>query len=165
MLTSREAGWLGEGRSFLIHLSNSDEVADSRSRDALRPRFAYLSHPRKQRAQGKPGARCTRGLVCNVHKKVRTRAYRSSGGIPAFPARWFYDLLRALLSDRAFLPPSLANKSATLTPASGRRDHTTSPYASVPFVKGTSASTASHRTFVTIASRPSGRVRRAESNH
>ena len=28
-----------------------------------------------------PDARCTRGLVCNVHKEVRTRAYRFSGGI------------------------------------------------------------------------------------
>jgi len=43
----------------------------------------------RKRAQGKPGARCTRGLVCKLHKKMRTRAYRSSGGIPAFPARWF----------------------------------------------------------------------------
>jgi hypothetical protein len=34
-----------------------------------------------------------------------------------------------------------------LTPASGRQDHTTSPSALVPFVKGTSASTASHRAF------------------
>jgi hypothetical protein len=42
---------------------------------------------------------------------------------------------------------SLANESANLTPASGRRDRTTSPYASVPFVVGTSASTASHRAF------------------
>ena len=25
-----------------------------------------------QRAQGMPDARCTRGLVCNVHKEVRT---------------------------------------------------------------------------------------------
>ena len=25
--------------------------------------------PLKKRAQGRPGARCTRGLVCNVHKK------------------------------------------------------------------------------------------------
>jgi hypothetical protein len=36
---------------------------------------------------------------------------------------------------------------ANLTPASGRQDHTTSPSASVPFVVGTSASTASHPTF------------------
>jgi hypothetical protein len=45
-----------------------------------------------KRVQGKPGARCTRGLVCNVHKKVRTRAYRSSGEHPTFPAQWFYGL-------------------------------------------------------------------------
>ena len=47
--------------------------------------------------------------------------------------------------------------STNLTPASGRQDHTTSPYASVPFVKGTSASTASHPALVTIAKRPSYR--------
>ena len=28
-----------------------------------------------------PGARCTRGLVCEVHKQKCTRAYRFSGGI------------------------------------------------------------------------------------
>jgi hypothetical protein len=26
--------------------------------------------------------------VCNVHKRKRTRAYRFSGGNPAFPAQW-----------------------------------------------------------------------------
>ena len=34
-----------------------------------------------------PGARCTRGLVCKMHKEKRTRAYRFSGGSPAFPAQ------------------------------------------------------------------------------
>jgi len=48
-----------------------------------------LYPPRKQRAQGRPGARCTRGLACKSHNKKRTRAYRFSGGIPAFPAQWF----------------------------------------------------------------------------
>ena len=39
---------------------------DPRSRGALRPRFAGNSSPsRKQRAQGMPDARCTRGLMCN----------------------------------------------------------------------------------------------------
>ena len=33
-----------------------------------------------QRAQGRPGARCTRGLMCKMRKK-RTRAYRFSGNI------------------------------------------------------------------------------------
>jgi hypothetical protein len=30
--------------------------------------------------------------VRNVHKKMRTRAYRFSGEHPAFPAQWFYGL-------------------------------------------------------------------------
>jgi hypothetical protein len=53
-----------------------------------------------QRAQGRPGARCTRGLVHEVHKRRCTRAYRSSGSIPAFPAQWFYGFLRALPGGR-----------------------------------------------------------------
>ena len=44
---------------------------------------------------------------------------------------------------------------ANLTPASGRQDHTTSPSAYTPFVKGASASTASRPAAVTIACRPS----------
>ena len=28
-----------------------------------------------------PDARCTRGLVCNVHKRMRTRAYRAAESI------------------------------------------------------------------------------------
>src|SRR6266481_3449733 len=79
----------------------------SRSRGASRPRFAgNFRTSRTERAQGMPDARCTRGLVCNVHKNMRTRAYRFSGGNPTFPAQWFYGLLRALPGERAFLPPS-----------------------------------------------------------
>ncbi len=67
--------------------------------------------------------------------------------------------LRALPGDRALLPPSLAECSANLTPASGCQDHTPSPSASVPFVNGTSTSTASHPASVTIAIRPSSGTR------
>jgi hypothetical protein len=42
-----------------------------------------------QRAQGMPGARCTRGLACQMHNRKRTRAYRFSGSSPTFPAQWF----------------------------------------------------------------------------
>src|ERR1700730_4939049 len=48
----------------------------------------------------------------------------------------FNGFLRALLGDRACLPPSPADDSASLTPVSGRQDHTTSPSASAPFVFG-----------------------------
>ncbi len=71
-----------------------------------RARPEIASAHQNERAQGMPGARCTRGLVCKMHKEKRTRAYRFSGGNPAFPARWFYGLFRALPGDRAVLPPS-----------------------------------------------------------
>src|SRR2546423_8432861 len=80
----------------------------SHSRGATRPRVVNVLSLEKRRAQGRPGARCTRGLVCNVHKEMRTRAYRFSGNTPAFPAQWFYGLYRALPGERAFLPPSPA---------------------------------------------------------
>jgi len=83
------------------------EYASAFSRRRARPRLDRSSRP--MRAQGRPGARCTRGLVCNVHKEVRTRAYRSSGEHPAFPAQWFDGLCRALLGDEFLLPPSSAN--------------------------------------------------------
>jgi hypothetical protein len=53
--------------------------------------------PRRER--GMPGARCTRGLVCKMHEKLRTRAYRFSGEHPASPAQWLYGLCRDLLGD------------------------------------------------------------------
>src|ERR1700761_8517718 len=43
-------------------------------------------------------------------------------------------LIRALPGDRALLPPSSADRSAHLAPASGRQNHTTSPYAHTPLV-------------------------------
>src|SRR3954449_11418208 len=119
---------------------------------ARHARGLYLFHPlRKQRAQGRPDARCTRGLVCISHNKMRTRAYRSSGEHPAFPAQWFYGLYVVFLVRRALLPPSPARTALTnLTPAFGRRNHTTSPSASATFVFATSTSTASRPAFVTI---------------
>ena len=101
----------------------------------LAARFARGLHEllpsRRQRAQGRPGARCTRGLVCKLHKEMRTRAYRFSGNTPAFPAQWFYGLYRALLGDRLSCHHRLAGLDPqNLTPASGRQNHTTSPSAS-----------------------------------
>src|SRR3981189_1863017 len=94
-----------------------------------------------------------------------------------------------LPGDRACLPPSSTDmflskpgradlNSANLTPASGRQDHTTSPYATTSLVRSlgnrsqafrqpalqsrraqnAAASTASLPAFVTIAIRPSGGV-------
>ena len=71
-----------------------------RSRDTTRPRFAKNLRLKRKEAQGRPGARCTRGLVCIDVQKMRTRAYRFSGNTPAFPAQWSYGLYRALPGDR-----------------------------------------------------------------
>jgi len=99
------------------------------------PELCVVFHPRKlQRAQGKPGARCTRGLVCKMHKRIRTRAYRFSGGIPAFPAQWFtaYSVLSPV--NGLCCHRRCAGIPRNLTPASGRQDHTISPYASATLV-------------------------------
>jgi hypothetical protein len=77
---------------------HGDEVS---RRDA--PEVLQIVSPINQRAQGMPGARCTRGLACKMHKRKRTRAYRFSGGNPAFPAQWFYGLCRALPGDEFVL--------------------------------------------------------------
>src|SRR5438552_17593289 len=93
-----------------------------------------------------PDARCTRDLVCNVHKEVRTRAYRAAENI-RHPLRNGFTAYNALSPvSHALLPPQ--------TPTSGRQDHTSLPYASVPFVKGTSTSIATRPAFVAIASAP-----------
>src|SRR3954470_8440242 len=67
-----------------------------------------------------------------------------------------YGLLRALLGDRAFLPPSSLRSllPKNLTPASGRQDHTTSPSASARFVSCASASIASRAALMTLANAP-----------
>jgi hypothetical protein len=61
----------------------------------------------------------------------------------------FNGFLRALLGDHAWLPPSPAENSATLAPASERQNHTTSPSAATSFVRAmiapdATASVASH---------------------
>ena len=60
------------------------------------------SRPLCQRAQGRPGACCTRGPACDLRKQNCTRAYRAARNTPAFPAQWLYGLLRALPGERLF---------------------------------------------------------------
>jgi hypothetical protein len=105
------------------------EDTPSRSRRAFRASFARNVTPLRTEGAGKTGcALHPRSRVQIRNNKKRTRAYRFSGNTPAFPAQWFYDLLRALPGDRAFLPPSPPRSLLlrNLTPASGCQDHTTS---------------------------------------
>jgi hypothetical protein len=134
-------------------------------RRGSRPSFMLLSALKQRRAQGRPGARCTRGPVCIAHRKSRTRAYRFSGNTPAFPAQWLYGLLRALPGERLCCHRRRARMSLrNLTPAPRRQDHTTSPYASCALVF---CAIRVHRIppRVRDVRTPLVRVRRAELNH
>ena len=79
-----------------------------------------------------PGARCTRGLVCKMHKEMRTRAYRFSGGIrhPLRDGFTAYAVLSPATNSschrrrriEGFVTPGWVDiASADLTPATGAR--------------------------------------------
>src|ERR1700736_6513027 len=101
-------------------------------RDA--PEFCVDCHPlNEQEGAGKAGwALHPRSRVQKGTKK-RTRAYRFSGGNPAFPARWFtaYSALSPATGLSCHRHPREVLLPANLTPASGRQDHTASPSARV----------------------------------
>jgi hypothetical protein len=121
--------------------AGDDVNMTSRSRGAFVPEVCWITfRPLCQRAQGRPGARCTRGLVCNCAQKTRTRAYRYRRSIPAFPAQWLYGLLRALPGERLFCHRRLREASllSDLMPAPRHQDHTTSPYAQATHVSRSS---------------------------
>ena len=125
---STSGRWSGNGWLFLFgeecrkehrkiewHAQISDSMfkrrEDVRSycRGAMRPSFASIAALSNQRAQGKPDARCTRGLVCNGSGSKRTRAYRSSGG-NRFPCAAVYGLYVVSSASLALLPPSPARE-------------------------------------------------------
>jgi hypothetical protein len=117
----------------------------SRSRDALRPRFASNVRPSKERAQGMPDARCTRDLVCNVHKKMRTRAYRAAEAIRHSLRNGFtaYIALSPATNSSCHRRRRIIGSSQTrlgyenlrrLDTSNGCQDHTVLPYAATSFV-------------------------------
>ena len=99
-------------------------------RDAFTPgscvRIDYPLHVRGPRYAGRspPAAWCAKVESARV-------SHRRSTGSPAFPAQWFYGLLRALPGEPGFSSPSPRNAKHChkLTPASGRQDLTASPSA------------------------------------
>src|SRR5665811_1651467 len=110
-------------RSSLPLLAMTAETSDSnfkqredmrsRSRGAMRPRFASTSPSFANR-----GRRESRVPIAPA--VVRTRSarvdHRFNRIVPAFPARMVYGLLRALPGDRAFLPPSPCGLTIHLKP-------------------------------------------------
>ena len=67
------------GEFFGFNYQTAD--VSPRSRDTMCPSFASIYTLDKKRAQGKPDARCTRGLVCKLAQNKRTRAYRAAEAI------------------------------------------------------------------------------------
>ena len=84
----------------------------------------------EKRAQGMPGARCTRGLVCQKLRIWRTRAYSAAEAVRhplrnGFTAYFVLSPVERACCHRHFTE----NFPQSLAPASRRQDHTTSPYA------------------------------------
>ena len=144
-------------------LVKQQEDMRPRSRGALRPRLASAGRPPKgKRAQGKPGARCTRGPVCvllgrSAHEHtgsaeaVRLSLRNGLRLIPRSPGR--PGLLATLIHEKFCFPRTRHQRRGARTTRLHRPQRQHSSFAAI-------ASTASHRTFATIMSRPSHRVRR-----
>src|SRR3954454_21337357 len=90
-----------------------------------------LASSENQRAQGMPDARCTRGLMRNGSGRCAHEhtGQRRQSDIPCAMALRLYNALSPV--SHILLPPS--------TPTMGRQDHTSLPYALMPFVFGTAS--------------------------
>src|ERR1043165_9623034 len=86
--------------------------------------------PRNQRAQGRPGACCTRGLACDLRKQNCTRAYRAAGAVRPSLRDGFTAYFVLFPENGSFASVASETDPADLTPAPRRPNHTTSPYAS-----------------------------------
>ena len=85
----------------------------------------------------------------------RTRVSQVTPESPGTPRAVVYAYNALSPVNGSFATVALRVFSQDLTPAPRCQDHTSSPSASVPFVIGTSAATATRPASVTIANRPS----------
>jgi hypothetical protein len=127
------------------------------SRDGEAPELLLKATLEETRAQGRPGAGRTRSLVCSkkAHELVTTGSTETSG----LPCAMVLTLLRALPGVRDLIVTVACKSSfASLAPAQGRQDHTTSSSAMASHV-GRCHPRPSHPAsrVVTIAIRPSCR--------
>jgi hypothetical protein len=132
--SSRKESWIASSQGLLAMTMTHTFAIPRRDASEFLQKTSAL---KIQRAQGMPGAQRARSLACRKKKAHERSHHGHTGNRPAFPAQWFYGLLRALPGDQACLTPSPALLIADLTPASGRQNHTTSPYAPARFVKRT----------------------------
>jgi hypothetical protein len=146
-------GWLGSSAGLLNYCRRGVWVRAQGRDDGVHkytfaiprriaPGFCKIFRP--EEGVGNAGCQRTRSRACSVvSTRVSHHGYAETPGIPA--RNGFNGFLRDLPGDRAFLSPSSLRSLLlkNLTPASRRQDHTTSPSALAPFVKGAAASIAS----------------------
>src|SRR5882757_10615017 len=104
----------------------------SRSRDMICPSLAIRFALSLRRGRRESRRRAAPAVPCAILEKRRTRAYRFSGGTPAFPAQWLYGLYVLSPARLGFVVTVFAKKRELLkdeTPAIGRPVHTISPSA------------------------------------
>ena len=134
------ARWIASSQALLaitvVHLVSDSTIwhrdMHPHCRGAVRPGFAWGDRgPRKQRGRRESRVRAAPAVSCAKENRKRTRAYRFSGGNPAFPARWVtaYSALSPVTGLFCHRRPRKVLLLANLTPASGRQDHTASPSA------------------------------------
>ena len=120
------------GRGFRKDCQNRHCGTPSRSRDALRPRFAGNSSPsmvrgrREDRVRAAPAVSCA---MCTKSAHTSIQVQRRASGLPCAMA---LRLIACSPRRTALLPPLRPEKllpPGALTPAPRRQDHTPSPYA------------------------------------
>src|SRR3954464_10451698 len=81
--------------------------ATSHSRGMICPEFCISFALFTKRAQGRPGARRTRGPMCDSCNKMLHMSIQVWRRHPAFPAQWLYGLYEIVLVTLLFVTPSL----------------------------------------------------------
>jgi hypothetical protein len=111
--------------------------------------------PSEKRAQGMPGARCARGLVCNDSGRAHT-SIQVTPESPGIPRAMVYGLYRALPGARALWSPSSRGylRETWRQRRGVRTTRLHRPHRALSS-EAPSASTASRPALVTIAKRPS----------
>jgi hypothetical protein len=137
-----------------IHISNSPLCMDTAPQPRRPSARVLLSSSRPLPSEGAGNAgRTMRPQPCVRVEKAHKRSHHGhTGNTRHSPRNGFNGFLRALLGDRALLPPSYLRSLLlrNLMPASGHQDHTTSPSASkAPSSEATPVSIASRPTSVT----------------
>jgi hypothetical protein len=114
----------------------------SRSRRALRPRFAGNSSPSKSRGRRECRVRAAPAVSCAMGRRSAHMSIQVQREHPGLPCAMALRLITCSPRRTALLPPLRPEKQlppGALTPAPRRQDHTSSPYASMPFAIGTAS--------------------------